>query len=182
MKKAAAVLMIALAGALGGCQTTRTTADGEKVDKDVVIIPLTSEVKVGRVQTDVSMCSESAFMSGMKEDMRKGVEICTRAINAGNLSRKDLAGAYYNRGYLLFSLQDFKAAEADFSRAIDLELVQLHKAYYARGLCKQNTGRTRAAADDYSKALEIKPDWSMAKRKRREFWWVYGDENPYENN
>lgn len=56
------------------------------------------------------------------------VEICTLAIDSGELSATQLAGSHNNRGVLLFVAGDLDAALADFDRALALtdQLPQIH--------------------------------------------------------
>lgn len=182
-------LIIGLVG-LGGCagdvtKSRRSDESGiravteeqaQAAGKDRVIISLTQEVTVERTKTASSKCSDSAFL---RQEMEAGIAQCTIAIKEDELSKQDLANTFYNRGYLYFSLERYADAEADFTSAIENEMTLLHRAYYARGLCRQNTNRARLAAADFAKALELKPDWSWAQNKKKEFWWVYGDEYPY---
>jgi len=46
------------------------------------------------------------------------LEICTTAISAGDLTGRDLAGTYNNRGVILFSQGNFEAALRDFEQGI----------------------------------------------------------------
>ena len=155
---------------------TVTEEQAKTAGKDRVIIALTSDITVERTKTAAAKCADAAFL---RQEMEEGINECTNAIENDELSTTDLGNTYYNRGYLYFQLERYAEAEADFTIAIENEMQQLHKAYYARGLCKQNTNRARPAAADYAKALEIKPDWPWAQKKKKEFWWVYGDEYPY---
>ena len=160
---------------LAACETTGERPGDPEMEKDAVIIPLTSEITVERVETYAGRCAKAAFL---RTDAAAGVRACDAALR-DDLSARDRANTHYNRGYLHFQLGDWKEAEADFTKAIELDMPQLHKAYYARGLCKQNTQRLRPASEDFAKAYELKPDWRWAQEKKKQFWWAYGDPNPY---
>ena len=155
---------------------TISEEEAKNADKDRVIIPLSATVIVERIKTASAKCADAAFV---RFEMEIGIRECTSAIENDNLKQADLANTYYNRGFLYFQVEKYSEAEADFTKAIENKMTQLHKAYYARGLCRQNTNRAREAAKDYAKALELKPDWTWAQKKKKEFWWAYGDEYPY---
>ena len=144
-------------------------------------VAIATNVTVERTQTFEGKCAEAAFLRSGEAAMRSAISDCTAAINIKSFSDARRGNIYYNRGYIYFHLAEYKAAENDFTRAIDLGMNHSYKAFYARGLCKQNTERYRAAAYDFEEARQIRPDWQWAIEKRREFWWVFDDEYPYDN-
>lgn len=62
--------------------------------------------------------------------------------------------AYYNRGNLRCSQQDYRGAIADYTRAIELR-PDFGDAYYNRGLVYLRQGNTAAGTADLSKAGEL---------------------------
>lgn len=166
---------------LFGCETPEQRELRRSLKKDTVTIPLVNNsVTIERKETFASRCSEIAFLAASPEEMRDGIDYCGEAIRRGVKSDMKLGNVHYNRGYLQFKLADYATAEQDFTLAIENNMSNLERGYYARGLCKQNTQRPREAAADFKKALEIRPDWRWAQAKQKEFWWVYGDEYPYD--
>ena len=151
------VLLILCAAALAACQTTPS----------------------GQPESTFALSTRSQADVEADEDVVIIPLTATATISRVRTDREKSA-AYYNRGYLHFQQRSYPLAEKDFNAAIDHKLKQSYKAYYARGLCKQNTGRLREAAADFAIVYELRPDWSYAQRKKREFWWAYGDPNPYE--
>jgi len=51
----------------------------------------------------------------------KPIEICSMALEDGQLSARDMAGTFVNRGVLLFLEGDFRAALADFDASIRMD-------------------------------------------------------------
>ena len=62
--------------------------------------------------------------------------------------------AYYNRGNLRCSQQDYRGAIADYTKAIELR-PDFGDAYYNRGLVYLKQGNTAAGTADLSKAGEL---------------------------
>jgi tetratricopeptide (TPR) repeat protein len=123
------------------------------------------------VDVDVkeSLAKQCALAVVDQTDIPKALELC----NAALAENPDDADTYYYRGFAHFYLDNYPAAEADFSEAIRLNTSLLAKSYYQRGVCKERQRRMRDAAPDFKKAHELAPDWVPARRKFEEYWWAY---------
>jgi tetratricopeptide (TPR) repeat protein len=77
----------------------------------------------------------------------------------------DNAEEYYNRGDAKNSLQDYKGAIADFTKAIELELKGA-SAYYGRGVAKIGLQDYKGAIADNTKAIELEPEYALAYYER----------------
>ena len=66
------------------------------------------------------------------------------------------AQPYFLRAIAKLNLEDYRGAEADATKAIELN-PYLTDAWEVRGVARQNTGRHRLAIDDYSEALKLLP-------------------------
>lgn len=88
----------------------------------------------------------------------KRVRICTSVIEAGGLSRKDTANAYYYRGRGHQAKERFDAAFADYTKSIRLNPSHA-KAHLNRGNIHHDKGRGRCAIADYERASNLSPEW-----------------------
>ena len=79
----------------------------------------------------------------VKRDLDKVIELAP-----------DFVYAYYNRGNILASLNDYRAAIVDYDRALELD-PNLAEAYYNRGLTHIFMGNNRQGVQDLSKAGEL---------------------------
>ncbi len=82
-------------------------------------------------------------MGLVKRDLDKVIELAP-----------DFVYAYYNRGNILSSLKDYRAALVDYDRAIELD-ANFADAYYNRGLTHIFLGNNRQGVQDLSKAGEL---------------------------
>lgn len=67
-----------------------------------------------------------------------------------------LAEPYYLRAIAKYNLEDFSGAEADASKATELNPF-IPDAWEVRGVANQCMGNHRAAIDDYDRALRLLP-------------------------
>ena len=123
-------------------------------------------VVIKQEKSDLVLCSEGA---AQQIDPEEALASCDAAI----AENPDDAEAYYYRGYNHFHLARYEEAEADYTRAIELETRYLAESYYQRGTCREMLRRLREAAADFKKAHDLKPDWYPAKRKVEEYHWAY---------
>jgi tetratricopeptide (TPR) repeat protein len=73
--------------------------------------------------------------------------------------------AYYNRAEIYNIEKDYRAAIADYTKAIELE-PQFAEAYFNRGIARLSIGETREGLDDLRKAgeLGVVQSYSIIKR------------------
>lgn len=78
-----------------------------------------------------------------------------------------LVFAWFNKGNLYYTLQDYTSALQCFSEAINIDPT-FGEAYYNRGLAYLQTGNKRAAFADLSKAgeLGVLPSYNLLKRMK----------------
>ena len=79
----------------------------------------------------------------VKRDLDKVIELAP-----------DFVYAYYNRGNILATLKDYRAAIVDYDRALELD-PNLAEAYYNRGLTHIFLGNNQQGVEDLSKAGEL---------------------------
>ncbi len=85
-----------------------------------------------------------------------------------------LGEAWLNRGIVLLARNDFSGAEADFNRALELEVREPHKAYYNRALSYDAREMYREAYEDYHRALSHRPNWALPLRELERFEVIRG--------
>jgi len=88
----------------------------------------------------------------------QGISDCDRAITEGELTKRDLAATYSNRGLIYAGNGELEKALADHNKAIEI-LPTLGQAYINRGNVYHHMQRYEAALADYRKAiaLEVSP-------------------------
>jgi tetratricopeptide (TPR) repeat protein len=122
---------------------------------------------------DDAKAGETAFQRGNDDE---AIRLFTRAIASGELSRRDLGIAYYNRGNVWYYKGDYDKAIADYTKAIEIN-PQYASAYENRGLAWADKGDYDKAIADYTKAIEIDPKYAKAYYKRGLAWEKKGDLN-----
>ncbi|MEX0943407.1 MAG: tetratricopeptide repeat protein [Pseudomonadales bacterium] len=80
-----------------------------------------------------------------------GIEYCNRAIASGNLTRRDLAATYSNRGIIYSNIGKYQNALADHNKAIEI-MPDLAEAYINRGNVYYHTHDYALALSDYETA------------------------------
>jgi tetratricopeptide (TPR) repeat protein len=114
---------------------------------------------------------EAAFQGGNDD---AAIRLLTKAIESGELSRKNLSDVYYNRGLAWGKKGDHDKAIADYTRAIEID-PKYAKAYNNRGFSWYNKGDYDKAIADYTKAIEINQNYAKAYNNRGFSWYNKGD-------
>lgn len=83
-----------------------------------------------------------------------GIRYCDEAISKGDLSRRDLAATYSNRGLIYAGNGEMKRALADHNKAIEI-LPTLSQAYINRGNVYHHMSRYEDALADYRRAIDL---------------------------
>lgn len=96
--------------------------------------------------------STAAAMTGSASP--SDIESCDKAIDHGNLKRRDLVATYVNRGVIHVARENFNAAAKDYNRAIELDS-NVAEAYLNRGNLWFMANRYSEAIIDYDRALEL---------------------------
>lgn len=76
-----------------------------------------------------------------------------------------LAEAWLNRGIARLQEHDYVAAEADFTRSLELNVREAHKAYYHRALALDARELYPEAYADFQQALVLAPGWNLPLRE-----------------
>lgn len=96
----------------------------------------------------------AAFASRIHSAGADDLTSCTNALQSANLSQRDLAATYVNRGIVYVAMKRYGNAAADYAKAVALE-PRSGVVYVDRGNLSYIGKDYRAAIDDYSKALEL---------------------------
>jgi lipoprotein NlpI len=120
--------------------------------------------QLGAVAVILSSSLLAAQTNGWNDDAQKCLDLsgndaiaaCTRAIASGQLSEKNLATTYYNRGCEYRNKEEYDAAIADFNEAIRLDPT-LTNAYNNRGVSFYDKALYDLAISDLNKALQLDP-------------------------
>jgi tetratricopeptide (TPR) repeat protein len=94
-----------------------------------------------------------------RHDDAQAVAFFTSAIDSGDLSRANLALAYYYRGAEYLKLDRPDEAIADLDRAIGMEPRRFPAAYSDRGIAYRRKGDYGKAIADYGEAIRLWPHW-----------------------
>ncbi|MDE6306061.1 MAG: tetratricopeptide repeat protein, partial [Muribaculaceae bacterium] len=105
----------------------------------------------------VAASNAKVSMNEVLSDLDKVIELSPR-----------MAIAYYNKGNLYLSANDYTSALSAYNRAIELK-PDLGEAYYNRGYVYFRLGNKDAGSADLSKAgeLGILPSYNLLKRMGR---------------
>lgn len=76
-----------------------------------------------------------------------------------------LAEAWLNRGIAYLGQRQYAAAEADFTRSLELNVREAHKAYYNRALSLDARERYADAYAEFQQALQLAPGWDLPLRE-----------------
>ncbi len=100
---------------------------------------------------------------GMPEDVQ--ISACTVIIASGQLSGKDLAWAYYNRGVSYGQTGQCRLAIGDFDQSIRLNPTDAD-AYWLRHICKEDLGDRIGADADAREAKRLNPNVDQGGTRR----------------
>jgi len=95
----------------------------------------------------------------------KAVHYLTWIIESGEVSKKNLGNAFYNRGNAYYYLGAHGKAIEDYSRALVLDPGHA-EALYNRGNSYADVGDHDRAIEDYSQTIRIRPDFDAAYYNR----------------
>lgn len=88
-----------------------------------------------------------------EDNFKEAIDILNVLLRTDNESHE----AYYLRGYAKLGLGDMLGAEADFSRAIEINPVYTD-AYHYRGIVRSEMGNYEDATRDFAEAIDLRPD------------------------
>ncbi len=116
-------------------------------------------------QRDGSSFARAGVQAQNRGVFGKAIEFYSLAIETGDLSPKDLAHVYNNRGAAYKNMEFFDLAINDYNSAIRLKK-NYARAYYNRGIAYGTKGLVVEAIKDYSTALRLKPNDAAAYNNR----------------
>jgi tetratricopeptide (TPR) repeat protein len=94
----------------------------------------------------------------------KGIEDLDFVIASGQMKELYLAIAYGSRGAAHRATENYEAAIADFTAAIELGAPP-ERLYFRRGLAHEARGAANAAAEDFREAYALNPDNDTYREK-----------------
>jgi tetratricopeptide (TPR) repeat protein len=103
-------------------------------------------------------------------DVDRAIEVCTRAIESGELPAEILAGAHYERGGAWLGRGDLDDAIADFGEAIRLHPTFKH-AYFLRAKVLEIKGEFHRAILDLSEIIKLDQRSAMTYQTRGVLWY-----------
>ena len=108
------------------------------------------ETKTSFGSSDANQC----FHESNNPISLASTRICSRAIREDNLSRRDLAATYTNRGIIFAAHGNFQRAMNDHNEAAELK-PDLGKIYVNRGTVFHRLREYEKALAEYEKALKL---------------------------
>ncbi|MEZ5893887.1 MAG: tetratricopeptide repeat protein [Parvularculaceae bacterium] len=141
--------LVAMAAAAGG------TAQ-ESTDYKII---------VGDEKPQFHACYQNAADGGAEYEFLKP---CEAALASEDLSPRDEAIVYVNRGVIYYNLGEYDRAVEDFSAALDHDVHAKAKTLVNRGLSYEALGADRLARFDYAAALAYNADNPTALRRLKE--------------
>jgi tetratricopeptide (TPR) repeat protein len=100
-------------------------------------------------------CSFSAEMSTTRLRVsRSDLDACNRALEEVNLSRRDRAATFVNRGIILAALDEYQDALNDYNESLSL-VPELPQAWNGKGNLYYLADRYDDAMEAYERALEL---------------------------
>ena len=121
----------------------------------------------------MSACISPAVLQANRECITVGhpggVSACTKIIQSGEFSGRDLAITYSNRGMHYNENKQYREAIADFDQAIGLDQ-QYAIAHNNRGNSYAELKEFNRAIPDFDAAIRFNPDFAVAYENRA---WAY---------
>jgi tetratricopeptide (TPR) repeat protein len=105
--------------------------------------------------------SAEALSACSGTDASRAIQGCSVLLASGNLRGRDVAGAYWRRGWAYYSSKQYEQAMGDYDRAIALE-PRVPEFYNDRGVLWMELQNTERAMQDFDQAILIKPDYGRA--------------------
>ncbi|MEW5725531.1 MAG: tetratricopeptide repeat protein [Thermodesulfobacteriota bacterium] len=109
-----------------------------------------------------------------QHQFEKAIELYTKAVQAGDLTRENLAVTYLNRGLTCLEIGLLEKALADFTQALEVR-PDYQKAFLNRGSVLEQLGRYDQAAADFTRALDLDPRDHQAFYNRGLVWFKMGE-------
>lgn len=108
----------------------------------------------------VNQCLDSAW-----KDPDTGIQDCTEALNAKDLTPYELAHSLDSRGWSYRRKGDYEHAIQDYDHAIQIK-PDYAEAFNGRGLAYYGKKEYERAIQDFTQAIQLKPDYAEALNSR----------------
>jgi tetratricopeptide (TPR) repeat protein len=107
----------------------------------------------------MSQAAHADMVDDCNQDADKQLKIrgCSRIIDSGDWTGRDLGIVYHNRGSAQHDLENYDQAIRDYSRAINL-MPDDSGPLIDRGVAYKNSGRFEEAVRDHGRAIQIDPE------------------------
>ena len=122
--------------------------------------------------SDIEDCTAEV----QKNDFDLAIDHCTAAIQSGELSDRELAAAFHNRGLAYYHKKEYDHAIRDYDQATRLNPHD-SDSFYRRGLTYFEKHEYDRAIQDLDQTLKLNPDNVAALQKRG---WAYENKNNYD--
>ena len=109
---------------------------------------------------------DSAFEKANQGDHYGAISDYNKSIKLNQLSKNDLAAAYYNRGREKSFIKDYAGALSDFNKAINLNPNNADYYVFRGNTIGRLYNDEYGAISDYTKAIEIDPNNKIAFKNR----------------
>ncbi len=115
-----------------------------------------------QAQTDIddliTDCFTYGVVGGSPQEAKQAINACTKALNSGQLDRRDRSWAYLGRGWAYNETGQYRLALRDLDECIRLQYSSdLATAYWERHIAKQGLGDKAGAEADYRRAKQLNP-------------------------
>ncbi len=107
----------------------------------------------------LTACGDSDFVTCVEgtDDLDRNIELCTRAMEANDLSDEDLAKILNSRGNAYYYIGEYNRAIADFDESIWL-IPNFSVAYFNRGWAHSEKDEYNRAIKDFDEAIRLGGD------------------------
>ncbi len=124
----------------------------------------------------LTACGDSDFVKCVEgmDDLDLNIESCARAMEANDLSDKDLAEILNSRGNAYYYIGEYNRAIADFDESIWL-IPNSAVAYFNRGWAHSEKSEYNRAIKDFDEAIRLGGDDSNYVRGRGTAYYLKGE-------
>ena len=120
------------------------------------------------IETEKNLRSKTSIFE-RKPNYEAAIDLYSRALAAGNLSRSQRETALFNRAALRVEQGECKDAVADLSELLRSQ-PKNGSAYAARGSCLRALGELDSALEDFTRAVSLLPKDPMLRAERGEIY------------
>ncbi|MEI6088814.1 MAG: tetratricopeptide repeat protein [bacterium] len=132
----------------------------------VFVLPSTREISSSQSpSTDVSREAEKHYQRGSEEYFAENYIGAYKEYSEAIKCCNKYFWAYLSRGYTLTKINRLKEAEADFTKAIDIDPKSVD-AYICRGLVRKEIKNYEGGIEDFTQAIKIKPSFPDSYNNR----------------